>query len=108
MKWAALQDAAGAVASLAGLEPERPSAEIRNFPAVIRDAGGWRQEHADRAISDLAAVMEPGLSALLAVNARGMDGSAPALALWKEFHAARAAILALAPPSGDMGPRRSA
>lgn len=108
MKWAALQDAAAVVATLAGLEPERPSPEIRNFPAVIRDAGDWRRESAEKGIDDLAAIMEPGIAALLAVNARGSDAAAPALALWREFHAARAALLALAPPSGSLGPRRSA
>jgi len=108
MKWAALQDAAAVVATLAGLDPERPSHEIRNFPAVIRDAGGWRRETAEKGIDDLAAIMEPGIAALLAVNARGADAGPPALALWREFHAARAALLALAPPSGDLGPRRSA
>jgi len=108
MKWAALQDAAQVVATLAGLEPERPSPEIRNFPAVIRDAGDWRRETAEKGIDDLAAIMEPGIAALLAVNARGADAGPPAMALWREFHAARAALLALAPLPGTMGPRRSA
>jgi hypothetical protein len=108
MKWAALQDAAAVVATLAGLDPERPSSAIRNFPAVIRDAGNWRRETAEKGIDDLAAIMEPGIAALLAVNARGADSAAPALALWREFHAARVALLALAPPAGDLGPRRSA
>jgi len=103
MKWAALQDAAAAVASLAGLEPERSSAEIRNFPAVIRDVGGWRKELADNGIDDLAAIMEPGIAALLAVNARGGDTGPAALALWREFHAARAALLALVPPPENRG-----
>lgn len=108
MKWTALHDAAAVVANLAGLEEERPTPEIRNFPAVIRDAAPWRRETAEKGIDDIAAIMEPGIAALLAVNARGADARAPALALWKEFHAARAALLALAPPAGAMGPRRSA
>jgi hypothetical protein len=108
MKWAALHDAAAAVAALAGLEPERNSPAIRNFPAVIKDAAGWRKELAEKGIDDLAAIMEPGIAALLSVNARGADATAPALALWREFHAARAALLALAPATGEMGPRRSA
>lgn len=108
LKWTALHDAAAVVAQLAGLEEERPSPEIRNFPAVIRDATAWRKETAERGIDDLTAMMEPGIAALLAVNARGADSEAPALALWNEFHAARAAILALAPPAGSLGPRRSA
>ena len=98
MKWSALHDAVGVVGMLAGLAaaPMRP--EIRNFPAVMRDAGGWRREQTEQGIDDLSAIMEPGLAALLAVYARGANPAVPALALWQEFHAARAALLALVPP----------
>lgn len=106
MKWAALHDAAGVVGMLAGLATEPMRAEVRNFPAVMRDAGGWRRELAERGIEDLAAIMEPGLAALLAVQARGADCSAPALALWQEFHAARAALMSLAPPQLSYTARR--
>ncbi|MBD3730977.1 MAG: hypothetical protein IE933_14890 [Sphingomonadales bacterium] len=108
VQWAALQDAAGAVATLAGLATEKPSPTVRNFPALIRDAGGWRLDLAERGIADLTAIMQPGLTALLAVNARGQDATAAALTLWREFHAARAAILGLVPQDGNLGPRRSA
>ena len=106
MKWSALHDAANVVGLLAGLaaEPTRP--EIRNFPALIRDAGGWRRELAEQGIDDLSAVMQPGLAALLAVHARGASPAVPALALWQEFHAARAGLLALTPPPGTTTARR--
>src|SRR5688572_18035815 len=35
MKWAALQEAGAVVCALAGEEPEKSSAEVRNFPAMI-------------------------------------------------------------------------
>ena len=108
MRWAALADAANVVAVLAGLEPERTTAEVRNFPALIRDAEAWRRERAENGVADLAAIMEPGIAALLAVNARGADPQPAATALWREFVAARAAILSLLPPSGALGPLRSA
>lgn len=108
LKWAALQDAANVVAGLAGLEPERTTAEIRNFPALIRDAAPWRRELAERGIEDMTAVMEPGIAALLGVNARGADPRPAALALWREFTRARGSVLALLPATGAMGPRRSA
>ena len=108
MRWAALGDAANVVATLAGLEVERTSAQVRNFPALIRDAEAWRRERAENGVADLAAIMEPGIAALLAVNARGADPRPAAMALWREFVAARAAILSLLPPSGALGPRRSA
>jgi hypothetical protein len=108
LKWAALQNAAEIVASLAGLEPERTTPEIRNFPALMREAEPCRRELADRGAEDMAAVMEPGIAALLGVNARGASPRPAALALWREFVEARAALLALLPPTGALGPRRSA
>lgn len=106
MKWSALHDAANVVATLAGIaaEPMRP--EVRNFPAVMRDAGGWRRDLAEQGIDDLSAIMEPGMAALLAVNARGVSPAPAALALWQEFHAARTALLGLAPPPESLQPRR--
>jgi hypothetical protein len=108
MKWSALHDAAGVIASLAGLSPAGMDARQRNFPANIRDCGGWRRELAEQSLADLSAVLEPGLSALLSVSARGVDPSAPALALWEEFCAARDAMLGLLPPEGALGPVRRA
>jgi hypothetical protein len=108
MRWAALADAANVVALLAGVEPERPTPELRNFPALIRDTEAWRREQAENGVADLAAVMEPGIAALLAVNARGADPRPAARALWREFTAARSAILSLLPPTGAHGPRRLA
>lgn len=106
--WAALQDAGAAVAAMAGAVPDKADARVRNFPAVLRDIGGWRLDLAERGIDDLAAVMRPGLAALLAVAARGQDPANAAQRLWGEFCAAREALLALAPEAGAMGPRRSA
>ena len=108
MKWSALHDAAGVVATLAGLAPAPMSAALRNFPAALRDAPGWRRTMAEQGVEDLTAIMEPGLSALLAVHARGVNPAAPALALWQEYVSARDALLALAPPPGTPGPLRAA
>ena len=108
MKWSALHDAAGVVASLAGFVPEPMSAQLRNFPATLRDAAGWRRSLAEQGIEDIGAILEPGLSALLAVHARGVNGAAAALALWQEFVAARDALLALTPPPSASGPMRPA
>lgn len=107
-KWTGLQDAAEVVAGLAGVEPEIATPEIRNFPALMREAQPWRRELADRGIEDMVAVLEPGIAALLGVNARGASPRPAALALWREFVEARSAVLALLPPSGALGPRRSA
>lgn len=108
VEWAALQDAAAAVAAMAGLAPERISPDVRNFPAVIRDIGGSQLELAEQNIADIGAMMRPGLTALLAVRARGQDATAPALTLWQEYHFARTALLALIPRQSNHGPRRAA
>ena len=108
LRWAALWDAANVVALLAGIEPERPTSEVRNFPALIRDAEAWRREQAENGVADLAAVMEPGIAAFLAINARGADPKAAAMSLWREFTGARAAILSLLPLGGGAPPRRIA
>lgn len=102
MKWSALHDAAGIVATLAGIAPEPMTAELRNFPAVIRDAGGWQRVTAEQGVDDLSAIMETGIGAILAVHARGIDARAAALSLWHEFMAARSSLLALAPQARDM------
>lgn len=104
-KWAALRDAGDAVCALAGPEARRPSDEIRDFPEFLHSTSGWRLDLAARAIDDLAAVMEQGLSALLSARARGADARAAAAALWREFEAATTAIAALAPPPHEASER---
>lgn len=108
MRWKALMEAGQVVAMLAGLEAERPSAAIRDFPSLIRGSEPWRQDLADHGCADLAAVMEPGISALLAINARGADCRPAAQALWREFAAGRSALLALLPPVREAESHRSA
>jgi hypothetical protein len=102
LRWAALAEAASVVATLAGLEPERTATQASDFPELIRDAEPWRRERAEHGVADLAAIMEPGIAALLAVNARGADPRPAATALWREYLAARAAILALLPPRATL------
>lgn len=100
MKWTAVHEAAAAIAEMAGIAPEYRAPEIRNFPAIMRDTGGWRLRLAEQGVDDLAAILEPGLAALLALHGSGAPAGPAALALWREFHAARAALLALIQPLG--------
>jgi len=108
IRWAALCEAGVVVALLAGIEAERQSRLTRDFPALLRDCQPWQRDLATRSIDDLAAIMETGLAALLAINARGTDCRAAAQALWQEYTASRSAMLALLPPIGVLGPLRSA
>jgi hypothetical protein len=52
--------------------------------------------------------MEPGIAALLGVQARGADPCPAAKALWREFTEARAAVLALLSPNEALEPVHSA
>lgn len=96
-QWHALHRAAGAVAAMAGIELELDSPAIREFPEAILSVQGWRRNLAEQGVADLAAVMEPGLTALISVHSRDGDAYAPAQALLQEFAAARDALLVLAP-----------
>jgi len=106
-KWLALLDAGAAIATLAEIAPDPPigpqDEAVRRFPQALRAAGGWRRRMAENGIDDLAAIIEPGIAALLAVQARGADARPAARALWQEFEHARDTLLSLAFPS-PVGP----
>lgn len=91
-QWEAVHEAAAAVGNLAQLGREAPSEDMAQLPRRAAEKGGWHYEMAARGIDDLAAVMQPGLRALLSLTAQGQDTTAAALTLWREFHTARAAI----------------
>ena len=94
-RWAVLEGAARTVALLAGKETALGSdTDMAASLTALHPAGAHL---AARAIDDLAAVLEPGIGALLAVRERGLDPGPAAAALLDEFCLARAALLALAP-----------
>lgn len=97
LQWVALHDAAAAVAALAGLEPEPQTRHQRDFPSLITNLAGWKQDLARNGVNDVAAIMRPGLTALLAVSTQGRDPAPAAETLWHEFLYARDALLELAP-----------
>ncbi|MDG5748000.1 hypothetical protein P8Q88_07385 [Qipengyuania sp. XHP0207] len=94
-RWDAVHEAATAVAGLAQLGREESSAEIASLPIRAAQQEDRAYELVANGIDDLAAVMQPGLRALLSLTASGKDTTAAAMTLWREFHVARAAILAL-------------
>ena len=96
MKWAALHDVAAAVARIGGLEDGPLPSRVRNFPVMMRKATAFQRELAEQGLEDLAAVMTPGLAALLATLARGADPRPAAAALWREFAKGRDRLLDLA------------
>lgn len=99
-KWAALHAVAELVASLGDVEPG-PVPEAEVFAPALERAGGWRLNLARQGVDDIAAMLEPGLSALLTVHGQGGDTRAAATALWQEFDRARQPLLALALAAQD-------
>lgn len=100
LRWHALVEAGDLVAALAGEDAAPIGASDGDIEELIVRAQGWRRERAEVGLADLAAVMEPGLAALLAIRARGADPRPAAQALWREFAGARGAILGLVSPAG--------
>jgi len=95
-QWDAVHEAASAVGHLAQLGREHIDDEIASLPLRAAEKGGREFELVAHGVEDLAAIMQPGLRALLSLTAQGRDTTAAALTLWREFHASRSAILALA------------
>jgi hypothetical protein len=104
MRWAALNDAAKAVAALAGCPAEASPPHMRDFPEAVGRSDDRCRKLAEDAVADMAAVMEPGLAALLEIDARGGDPHAAARALWREYSRARDRALALLPPQSTPEP----
>jgi len=88
----ALHGKAAALALLARLAPE-PVEIGGELGTVIARAAPWQRTLVAQTVSDCAAMLESGLAALSTLTRRGQDTSAPALVLWREFHAARAAMV---------------
>ena len=95
-KWDALHEAGAAIGSLAQLGAEPVDKAVATLPQRAAELGGPRGQAIARGMDDLGSVLEPGLRALLDLTGNGHDTTAAALTLWREFHTARAAILALA------------
>jgi len=107
MKWSALHEAAETVALIAGAGGGAMSPEARKFPIAMREASPSLRNRAEQGVADITAILEPGLSALLATHARGADPGPAAHALWREFLAARDQVMTLAPQSSAQPPRFS-
>ena len=98
-RWRSLHENAQLIASMAALAREDFAGELATFPDRIAVAGDERLARAQLTLQDVDAILQPGLTALLALQARGQDTTAPALALWREIHASRATLLDLCEPA---------
>ncbi|WP_066528706.1 hypothetical protein [Erythrobacter sp. CCH5-A1] len=90
----ALHGQAAALALLARLAPE-PVEIGGELGTIITRAAPWQRALVARTVADCAAMLDTGLAALGTLTRRGQDTSAPALVLWREFHAARTAMVSV-------------
>jgi hypothetical protein len=91
-QWTVLHAQAVRLALLARISPEPAQAQDA-FAALLRLARPWQRTLVLQGMDDIAAMLASGLAALITLSGRGQDTAAPALALWREFHAARGALL---------------
>lgn len=97
-RWDALHETANQLAQMAHLSPDRHSPTTDVFSEMLDHATGWQREVVAQGIDDIDAMMQPGMAALTTLVQRGQDATAPALALWCEFHHARDAVLSAVRP----------
>lgn len=90
--WTEIHAQAARLALLACIAPE-PAPNHATFCALIQPAPAWQKAFVMQGLDDIGAMLTSGLAALATLSGRGQDTAAPALALWREFHAARAALL---------------
>lgn len=98
LRWGELHETAGEIAGLAQLAREPFEGLLASFPERVTQAGEQRAYFVRRGLDDIDAMLQPGLTALRLIASRGLDTTAPALALWREFYYARAGLLAICPP----------
>ena len=96
-RWRELHALGQQIAMKAQLATEPFEGRFAEFPNAILDAAPWHRELAEHAMEDIDAMLQPGLTALQAIEARGTDATAPALTLWREFYNAREGLMGLAP-----------
>lgn len=98
LAWEQLHQIADALSRIARIAPEHDRLDLAAFAELLGKAPESALERAAQGLDDIAAMLAAGMRAVTVVEARGQDAAVPALALWREFHAARAAILALLDP----------
>ncbi len=92
-RWESLHESAQIIGAMAHLAREEYRGRIALFPSIVLKSPQKQQEIAEQGLEDLDALIQPGLTALLAIEARGQDTTAPALALWREVHSARQSLM---------------
>lgn len=101
VQWDAVHALGAQVAVMADIAPEKSHEIVAGFRGQLMTANDWQCDMATRGVEDIEVLLRLGLTALATVTARGQDPGAPALALWREFHHAREAVLATLRPHAE-------
>ncbi|NVD44535.1 hypothetical protein [Qipengyuania atrilutea] len=94
-RWEAVEVAADALAELAQLGTHDIEIAREKEPDFGALHGAPHADLIAQAVADLAAMMQPGLRALIAIASEGRRADAAAATLWHEYAEARAAIAEL-------------
>lgn len=94
-RWDTLHQTAAEIGAMAQLGREPLSPKASEFAGRLAAMDAEQQTLALNGLADIEVMLAPGISALRNLQAHGDDVTAPALALWCEFHRARQAILDL-------------
>ena len=92
--WTDLHGKAQALAQMARIAAEPDETQSALAP-LLTSAQAWQRSLALQGLEDVGVMLNSGLTALDTLSGRGQDTAAPALALWREVHSARAAVLAV-------------
>ena len=102
--WDALHRKAAQLAQMAELSAESITGELATFPARAEAAAPWQRDLISQGLEDMEAMMSAGMVALATLGTRAHSAHAPALALWREFYNARAALLEIIDPAQGQEP----
>lgn len=94
-RWQSTHATVNRLAGLAGLGAEQQPASQPAFVHALEQAAEWQRELAWQGVEDIEAIVDSGMEALAVLEASGQDVSTPALALWREVHAARDSVMAM-------------
>lgn len=94
-RWQSIEATANKLARLAGLAQDHEQASQADFVRALDQAIEWQRELAWQGVEDIEAIMFSGMGALAVLESRGQDVQIPAMALWREIHAARSSVLTM-------------
>lgn len=97
-RWLRLHIQAEQIAELASISAEKPMPSADSLEQHLADAHDWQRDLVIRGLDDMEALTGLGLQALSTLVERQAPTQAPALALWREFHEARSAIIEILTP----------